>query len=117
MKMCYVSGFWVFRDNIDGWQPTIEFGDNGLNKPMTMLFANMLNRVTRMEIYFFEDVNKPICTQLKGAEGRMINFPSRPLGEILSGSPGNPNLKRLSNSCSGSATPSELGMASSDSMR
>ena len=68
MKLCPVSDFWLFRDNVDGWQATLEFGEDGLSKPMTAYFSTMMSRVTRIEIYYFATVDKKRTGQQKGPD-------------------------------------------------
>ena len=58
MKMCPFEGFWLFRDNMDGWQPTLEFRPDGFSKPTSVYYSNMFNRATRIEVYYYRTTSK-----------------------------------------------------------
>ena len=63
LKIAQESNQWIFRDNILGFTPTIEFGADGLSKTTSKHFSTMLNRATRIEVYYFKGVNGRMLTQ------------------------------------------------------
>ena len=84
MKLCPKSGFWLCRDNMDGWWPTLEFDSTtGLSKEMTMYFSTMLSRATRIEIYFFEKVDKKRTQQQVGTHNLASSNPHESLRAIM----------------------------------
>ena len=92
MKLCHMSNFWLYRDNVDGYQPTLEFDADGSNKKMSMYFSTMLNRVTRIEIYYFGRVDRHFTQQQQGPHNLATNYPNASLRQILLAAPGQPRL-------------------------
>ena len=57
---------WLCRDNVGPWTPTIEYDSTGLSKKMSKFYNGMLNRATRIEVYWLEGVprtNKQLMLQ------------------------------------------------------
>ena len=85
MKMGHEDKVWVYRDNVGPWTATIEFDSTtGLSKKMSKFYNGMLNRATRIEVYWLEGV--PLADKqhmLQNPHQDAMNNPEADLRSIM----------------------------------
>ena len=85
---------WLCRDNVGPWTPTIEFDSKGLSKKMSKFYNEMLNRATRIEVYWL--VNVPRTDQqhmLHYPHLAAVNNPDADLRSIMFKGRGRPKFE------------------------
>ena len=97
---------WLFRDNIDPWTTTIEFDEHGFSKPTSRYFISMLNRATRIDIYWLKEESEPPSNQqFEYSVTQAHDHPDMDLAKILLPSPGNPNFNKPAQKVQPQVTP------------